>query len=289
MLFRPKQFLLLWPFFFLDLLFLNSCREEYDLSPLTTTPQLVVDGQITSEYQPHIVRLRQSGGYLSKGDYPPVSGASVYIKAGSQTLLLHETEAGVYQTDSLAGRPETVYTLFIEWNEKTYTASDSMGAIPPTFKLVPFMTEEGRRVFEYRRHQFGFPEAHQWRLILEPKDSSQFSNIDLSLLGQQIGVDVKAPGTYHFTYYTHPNIEVNGLMNFEEAHFYAYRPGRIVTQKRYSLSDNYYTFLRALFMETEWRGSLFASTPANIKGNISQDGLGYFSACAVRKASFTLE
>ena len=268
---------------------LISCREEYDLKPLTEEPQLVIDGQITNEYRRHTVRLRQSGGYLAKGDYPPVSGAVVYIKEKEQSILLHETEAGVYQTDSLAGRPETLYTLHIDWNGQIYTATDSMGAVPLPFEPTPFINEEGRRVFEYRRHQFGFPEAHQWRLVLEPKDSSQFSKIDVSELGQQIGVNVTSPGTYRFTYYTHPNIEVNGLMNFEEAHFYAYRPGRKATQIRYHLSKNYYAFLRSLFMETEWRGSLFASTPANIKGNISQDGLGYFSACAVRKISFTLD
>ena len=128
-----------------------------------------------------------------------------------------------------------------------------------------------------------------WELILTPKDSSQYAQIDISRLGQQVGIKVVPPGIYTFTFFTHPNIEVNGLMNFQEAHFYGFRSGRYVTQKRFSISQSYYDFLRSVFMETEWRGTLFDSTPANIKGNVSNGGLGFFSAQAVRKVAFVLE
>ena len=100
---------------------------------------------------------------------------------------------------------------------------------------------------------------------------------------------VTTKSVYHFEFFTHPNISVNGLLNFEEAHFYGFRSNRIVRQRHYSLSDQYYDFLNSLFLETEWRGTLFDTTPASVRGNMSNGALGFFSAQAIREQSLILE
>ena len=269
------------------LFFFASCREEVELDVLTPAPHLVVDGSITSEHRRHAVRLSLSGGYQDKEPYQKATGARVEITDGANAFPLEEAEAGLYLTDSLAGVPGSVYTLRIEWEGAQYEASDTMSAIPPAFAPVVFVDDGEYRTMEYRRHQFGFPEANRWQVIVGPPDSL-WRPTYTSSLGQQIGVDVDTAGAYTFTYFTHPNIEVNGLMNFEEAHFYGFRNGRTVTQKRFGLSASYYQFLRALFLETEWRGTLFDSVPGAVKGNVSNGGLGFFSAQAVREVSFEI-
>lgn len=273
-------------FFFL--LSLASCREEIVLDGHPPEPRLVVEGQITSEFQRHSVRLSLSGSYRGGAPYEKVTGAFMTITDGQTTFHLEEVETGLYLTDSLAGTPGNVYTLSIQWEGELFEASDTMGEVPPPFTPVEFVVNDrGFPTMEYRRHQFGFPEANRWQVIVGPQDTL-LQPVFTSSLGQQIGVDVDTTGAYTFNFYTHPNIEVSGLMNFEEAHFYGFKLGRTVTQKRFSLSLSYYRYLRAMFLETEWRGTLFDSVPGEVKGNVSNGGLGFFSAQAVRTVEFEI-
>ncbi len=275
----------------LILLFLvgQSCQEIVDLGPSELPPRLVVDGQITNEWRRHELHLTVSGDYDQNGDYKPATDAVVYLSDGQQTIYYAETEPGRYLTDSLQGVPGRSYTLTIQWQGTTYTATDSMGAVPEAFEPVSFTSELGFRQFEYRRHQFGFAHPNQWQLIVHRADTSTAPPVEEPYYGQQVGQVILPPGDTRFTFFTHTNIEVSGLMNFEDAHFYGFRPGRWVTQKRFSLSVAYYDYLRGVFLETEWRESLFAGTPANPRGNVSQGALGFFSASAVRTERFRLE
>ena len=52
-----------------------------------------------------------------------------------------------------------------------------------------------------------------------------------------------------------------------------------------SLSRNYYNFLVTFMLETVWNQGGGAGPPANIKGNISNGALGYFSAHSVSRNS----
>jgi len=270
-------------------LLLSACQEEYELPATDFTPRLVVDGQVTSEYTRHELRLSQTGDYGSQ-DYPPASGATIILRDGIREFLYTEVSPGRYLTDSLAGMPGSAYRLIIMWEGEQYEAIDTMGTIPPAFEPVTFSpAERGGWEFEYRRHQFGFESANAWILSVSPVDTTEMSSINYQELGQQIGVEVDSNRIYTFEFFTHPNISVNGLLNFEEAHFYGWRSSRQVVQRRFSLSDDYYNFLRSSFMETEWRGNLFDSSPANVKGNVSNGALGFFNASAVRELVFVLE
>jgi len=220
---------------------------------------------------------------------PASPKAYLFTAIRNRSLYYSETEPGIYLTDSLQGVPGRTYTLTIQWQGTTYTATDSMGAVPEAFEPISFTSELGIRQFEYRRHQFGFAHPNQWQLIVHRADTSTAPPVEEPYYGQQVGQVILPPGDTRFTFFTHTNIEVSGLMNFEDAHFYGFRPGRWVTQKRFSLSAAYYDYLRGVFLETEWRESLFAGTPANPRGNVSQGALGFFSASAVRTERFRLE
>jgi hypothetical protein len=52
-----------------------------------------------------------------------------------------------------------------------------------------------------------------------------------------------------------------------------------------SISKAYYDFLTALMIETVWRGTPWDGPPANIPGNISNGGKGFFRASAVTRKS----
>ena len=275
-------------YFWLFLIFVFSgCIEEFVLEEDSKTSYLIVDGQISNEYKRHAVRLSWSGP-LQTEDYLAASNAIVEIRTPDETYPLTEVQPGYYLTDSLAGIPLQTYTLHVEHQGKTYLATDQMPARPSPFEPITFREENGFYEFEYRRHQFGFDTPNQWELFIHRDTTQPLPEwADSSRLGLQVGVEVYADLTYQFTYFTHPNIEVAGLMNFDIPHFYGFSPGFTATLKKYALSAEYYAFLRAVFQETEWRGTLFSTVPANVEGNVDGDlVLGYFSAVAVEEIEF---
>lgn len=269
------------------MLLLFGCVEEVDLTTTANDSVLVVQGEITNEFKRHEVILSTSGAFNDTSSFAQITGAEVTIFDGKNSFYLEEESPGRYLTDSLAGIPGEAYTLMIFHRGEFFEATDTMPPLPTAFEPAFFGKKDNFLDFEYRRHQFGFAHPNKWELyvIRDPIDTLNF-NIDPSRVGLQLGVDILPPFTYRFTYFSHPNIEVNGLMNFEVPHFYGFNTGFRVVQKKYNLSQSHYIFLRALFMETEWRGTLFPSMPANPVGNVSNGALGFFSANSVRSISY---
>jgi len=268
----------------------QSCREEIELPHHIGTEKIIIEGQLSNELKRHLVSVKTSRGSRSNESSVGLSGLIVYLTVLENQFMLTEEEPGHYWTDSMVAVSGLEYTLTVETEEKIYRAKDKMPPIPKDFTPVSFGQENGFLDLEFRRHQFGFPEANQWEIHLERTDTFPgFYRIDPTQLGKQIGVQVSEDLNYTFTYFTHPNIEVNGLLNFDIPHFFGFNPGFIVTQKKYNLSEEYYQFLRAVFMETEWRGTLFPSVPANVTGNIDNGALGFFSTVTVRSKTFKPE
>lgn len=280
---KIKQFLLIS----LLGMMLFSCVEEIDISSLQDDTFLVVQGQITNELKRHEVLLTKSGQFKDTASFLRITGAEVIITEGQHRYYLQEESPGRYLSDSLSGIPGKVYRLLVSYDGQMFEAADTMPALPEAFEPAFFSKQGNFLDLEYRRHQFGFASPHKWELfvIRDPIDTLTY-NIDINRVGLQVGVDILPPFTYRFTYFTHPSIEVNGLMNFDVPHFYGFNTGFKVVQKKYNLSEAYYAYLRSLFMETEWRGTLFPSTPANLQGNVSNGALGFFSASSVRGLSY---
>jgi hypothetical protein len=82
-------------------------------------------------------------------------------------------------------------------------------------------------------------------------------------------------------YYTLNTIDVSYVIFPQEKEEVLFPAGSIAIVKKLSLTDEYGAFLRALLAETEWQGSLFEEARGNLPTNISNGGLGYFSACSV--------
>ncbi len=266
---------------------LAGCIEEIPLKTLDqTAANLVIEGRISSELREHEIRLTRSADFAAFEEPAPIQNATVTIEGGGEIYDLREVNPGIYRTDSLAGVPGEEYRLTVLIEGQAYRASDRMPTIPSPFDPVVFGRRNDFLDFEFRRHQFGFLEPNLWEIHLS-RDSVPFdlTRIDPSELGKQVGVEVSEDYNYVFTYYTHPSIEVNGLLNFDIPHSYGFNSGFEITQKKFGISEPYYQFLRSIFMETEWRGTIFPSIPANVQGNV-EGAFGYFSAVSVASLSF---
>ena len=60
-------------------------------------------------------------------------------------------------------------------------------------------------------------------------------------------------------------------------------PGDTVVLEQYSISEQANDIWLAMLLETEFRGGLFDSPPANVETNVSNGALGYFGAFSVSR------
>ena len=81
-------------------------------------------------------------------------------------------------------------------------------------------------------------------------------------------------------YYTLKTIDVSEVFapGMEKIIF---PPGTIITERRYSLTDEHAAFIRAMLLETTWQGGFFNTATANTPTNLSEGAVGYFGACGV--------
>jgi hypothetical protein len=82
-------------------------------------------------------------------------------------------------------------------------------------------------------------------------------------------------------YYTFPGVDPDDILPKPVDATLSYDEGTQLTQTKYSLSQEHYLFLRALLLETEYKGGIFGSVRSNVPTNLSHGALGFFGACAV--------
>lgn len=89
-------------------------------------------------------------------------------------------------------------------------------------------------------------------------------------------------------YYTLPTLDVSEVFapDFEKVSFPSHT---IITERRYSLTDEHAAFLRALLLETTWQGGFFNTANSNIPTNLSEGAKGFFGACGVVEKTETVK
>ncbi len=106
---------------------LASCEKEIEVDLNTSSPQLVIEGNISDEPGPYSVKLSETVNFTDSNDYPPVSGATVIISDNAGVIdTLSETGSGLYQTHRIIGTPGNIYTLKVMSEGKEYHAVSAM-------------------------------------------------------------------------------------------------------------------------------------------------------------------
>jgi hypothetical protein len=157
--------------------------------------------------------------------------------------------------------------LYIYADEKEYSASYSV--VPVTeidFSKIQLpqisynVISSTIKYFFGKRHDFGYSENNRWLW-----------------LNGSLG-NYTHPFSYELYFnFSHTGGEPQGLFP-DNTYMYGFQ-GTIsdtITVRKYSVSDNYHSFLLALFSETEWKAGIFSTISGNLPTNLSQGGTGYF-------------
>ncbi|MEM7108710.1 MAG: DUF4249 family protein [Bacteroidota bacterium] len=269
------------------LILLGACIEEVDLHQIngTTSGRLVIQGSITTEMKRHAVFLSITNVAIPDTDPEKVSGAAIEITDGDMVyeLIENDTLPGLYLTTTeVAGEVGKQYTLRVEVNDTIYTATDLMEPVRPfepeaeLFEL-PNRVEEFDDVVEEGFYEHRFPHVRY--------GTSVASKQTLFAYDSTVGALRQA------VFYEFPRTDPQGfLLGFQgDNPTLIIEEGSTIFQMKSSMSTAHYLYMRAVHAETKFRGGLFDVIPGNAPSNISNNGLGFFSASEVISRTFTVK
>jgi hypothetical protein len=103
---------------------LTSCEKVIDINIKDADKKLVIEGSVANLPEYNYVKLSFTKGFSSTADYENASGAVVFITdEDGNEYTLTETEPGMYTNPSLIGQAYQNYSLRVEWEGNSYTAS----------------------------------------------------------------------------------------------------------------------------------------------------------------------
>lgn len=257
-----------------------ACTEPLDVDyEGKSTNSLIVDGSITNDTAAHQVILSRTMDYTSN-ELVYETDAVVTISDGEKEFQLSEKEPGMYYTESTVfGEIGKTYILNIETLDgKTYEAVSKMEPISTidsiTFKkeYVDFLETDFYKVYFFGQESPELGQYYYWDLYIN--DSLMNDTISETRFEEDAWVN----GVYlsDFDIYWMTDEEIKGNADTLE-----------VELVMYSMPKEYYMYLFELMSETDWRGSPWDATPANVSTNISNGGLGFFVARAKTKANYS--
>jgi hypothetical protein len=251
---------------------LTSCQKVISIDLNSTSPQLVVEANVSNRPGPYFVKLSNTVNFSEITEIPAVTGATVVISdssGNSETLL--EISDGIYKSGILKGAPGHKYTLTVTTGGQTYESVSRMPYPVGILNLgVKRETDNGPG--------FGGSSGNQ-------------------SVRYVVNYEISDPGEYK-NYYRFAVYYKNGIMtshrvfddqfhngkiiadDFELRDTLDFNPGDTVMIELQSIDRGTYNFFRTL-REGALGMSFLSASPSNPISNISNDGLGYFNVCSV--------
>jgi len=264
------------------LLFFSACTERMDIKLDETYTRLVVVGSITSDTMQHKVTLTKSTSYYYNQPAPPAPALQVTISDDAGTVIpLTETPpgSGVWLTpENTFGTAGRTYTLDIELTEelngeKNYEASCAMMPVAP-LDSIDVVYIEPWEAWEVQCYALDPPTVDFYMFEL-------FKN-NVLISDTLYEIFVVDDSFYNGNYTNGVGV---GYFNAEDPDEVVHA-GDTITLRMGSITKDYMFFLYDLQTEPfDYNNPLFSGPPANVPGNISNGGLGYFTAYSVSYAT----
>ena len=261
---------------------LNSCTEDIDLHLDEGEIKLVVEGYITTDTTTHTILLTQTTGYYYDKAPPPVTGARVIVDDGEKNIILTEQMPGVYQTaNDFYGIEGKTYSLKIDltapingFTEYSASAYMNYATILDSAKVEfrPNFGEEGIWEVKCWLQDSSSTDFYRFELlrnnvIITPNISDWIVTDDRFFNGQYIQ---GAPIAY--------------LSQSEEDERLV--SGDTLEVEIFRITKEYYDFISDAQSELRGSNPLFSGPGANIRSNISNGAIGFFTAYPISRAKF---
>ncbi len=254
------------------ILLLTSCEEQKDWDlQVNSNDQVVVDGIITNELK--VQRLSLSMPVISLNEKPrPVSGATVLVSSNQQVYSFHEDLLlpGMYLSDkAFIGLKNRTYSLLLTSGSSVFTAKTNLEPAME-FIFLRYTKSENKKDFRITAvaSQYNPHKPAMYEILLDWSEAPGYASANPDSCKAKL------------FYYTLPTLDVSEVLApaLEKLTFPA---GTLITERRYSLTDEHAAFIRAVLLETTWQGGYFNTASSNVPTNLSAGAIGFFGACGV--------
>ena len=279
---------------FASMAFFAACTEDIVIDVEEGNHRIGVEASFTNEMKRHETILSYTADFYNQNEIQMVSGATVYVTDGVDTMYYYEDEEqpGHYFTDSVAGRKNTVYRLCVE-------AVDLDGESQSLFAegLIPDNVEsiDSLAIKHYNGSNDSIPSVFlidtvEWvypyfqslpdpGIIYMPKvwknDTLVSDSLSLTLMipqGGFAGYYVNGPEMLE----SNKEIPIGYFLRSK------LNDGDEIRADLYSITPDYYYYFYSILMSTGSNPMLGA--PANVSSNIQPEGEGvgwFFTASVV--------
>jgi hypothetical protein len=242
-----------------------SCTKEVNFSDLNIKykDRLVVDGNITSEKKEQSILLYHSTDISNSDSTLMESGAVVSITDGDTVINLTEKQKGVYVSNSsYAGKANKTYTLKVKLkNNDEYSASDYLYPSMVIDTMYSNLNNSDYDIY-IKAHSTNKNQGAAVIMNFYANDSLLTANLRDKVL--------YAKGGFYEKVFSIPAY----LLKKDASH---------VQVQMNSISYQMYQYLVDVKNETIWSTEIFRTMSANTRTNISNGGLGFFSASDILK------
>jgi hypothetical protein len=243
----------------------TACKKVIQVDLNNVTPQIVIEGEITNQSGPYLVKITKTVNFSASNVFPPVSGAIVQMTDSNNGLIVHmgETTPGVYSGNLFGGVPLHTYKLSVSAEGKQYDATSTM----PAAVLLDSVTFV---------QNLDFRNKDVINAVVNFQDPPGLVNY------------------YQFTE-TVNNVAVPDILVFEDRlsdgkyirntlfnDTSRLHPDDSLVLGMYCIDKNIYNYFFSL-QQVTGNNSFRSATPANPSTNISNGALGYFSAHTITR------
>ena len=246
--------------FIFIMLLLFSCEKVIDVDLNEASPEVVVEGNLSSSTNLAEVKLSKTGSYLGDSPIEKISNALVTIENEfGRNFVLEEVEEGLYRSDKISPKEETTYNLSIEVEGEKYESTSKLNPVVNIDSLTYFFDdgfaflEEGYIIKIY----FTDPgeQKNYYRINFFESDTLKYEAGDLIVFDDRL-VDGKAL-----------EVTLRGII---------FEPDDTVSIQLISLDKGAYEYYNTF--QDLINVNPGSAAPANPTSNITNGALGYFSA-----------
>jgi hypothetical protein len=263
-------------FAFLALVF-TSCETVVDLDLEQSKPTLAVEAIITDQANLNTVKLTLSAPYAKNVEPEAVTNAQVTLtdNAGNSTPFLHAANGQYKPAAGFKGVAGRTYTLTIQANGQTYTATSVLNSVPVLDKVT-------YKYVDGKNDDFGRKEGYYIAVAFQDiAGAKNYYKLDILVNGQPKQRDANDIMVTEDKLYDGSYLDDNQI-------FIPFKKGDKLDVSLLSLSKEAYDFYAALGSLAS-QGGFMGRNPANLPTNISNGAVGFFSASAVSTKSIVIE
>lgn len=249
----------------------SSCRKVIDVDIKNAEPKYVVEAIVSDSTGETKVLLSTTKNISENNDFPGISGATVTITDNTGIVTAFtETTAGYYETPGFTGEPGKTYSLYVNFNSQTFTASSTM---PQKINLDTLFTSNEILFGETRKlaniaYQDPLGKGHCYRYVQYvngKKTKPIFANNDDYSDGKYVETKL---------WY---------LVDEDENKDEEIKSGDTVRIDMLCIEPAVYKYWFSVYQSAT--GNSQSASPANPVTNIKGGALGYFSAQTIQTRS----